>query len=131
MSGLHPAYEYIKTFLSMKKHIVTANKDVVAKYGEELSSIAERNGVSFRFEASVAGGIPIIKPLQECLAGNNISSIKAILNGTTNFILSKMFNEKVKYEAALKEAPRLGFAEANPEADVLIIFKLYKYHHQA
>jgi homoserine dehydrogenase len=119
MGGLHPAYEYIKTFLSMKKHIVTANKDVVAKYGEELSSIAERNGVSFRFEASVAGGIPVIKPLQECLAGNNISSIKAILNGTTNFILSKMFNENVKYEAALKEAQRLGFAEANPEADVM------------
>jgi homoserine dehydrogenase len=119
MGGLHPAYEYIKDFLNMKKHVVTANKDVVAKYGEELSSIAEKNGVSFRFEASVAGGIPIIKPLQECLAGNNISDIRAILNGTTNFILSKMFNENLEYNEALKEAQRLGFAEANPEADVM------------
>lgn len=119
IGGIHPAYDYIKTFLQMKKHVVTANKDVIAKYGEELSFIAEQNGVSLRFEASVAGGIPILKPLQECLAGNDIKYLIAILNGTTNFILSKMYNENMKYETALKIAQELGFAEMNPDSDVL------------
>jgi homoserine dehydrogenase len=119
MGGLHPAYEYIKSFLEQKKHVVTANKDVVAKYGRELSTLAEENNVSLRFEASVAGGIPILKPLQECLAGNDIKYLMAILNGTTNFILSKMYNESMKYEEALKIAQQLGFAEANPDSDVL------------
>jgi homoserine dehydrogenase len=119
IGGLHPAYEYIKRFLQLKKHVVTANKDVIANYGDELSAIAEENGVNLRFEASVAGGIPILKPLQECLAGNDIRYIMAILNGTTNFILSKMYGENMKYGQALKIAQELGFAEANPDSDVL------------
>jgi homoserine dehydrogenase len=119
IGGLHPAYEYIKRFLQLKKHVVTANKDVIANYGDELSAIAEENGVNLRFEASVAGGIPILKPLQECLAGNDIRYIIAILNGTTNFILSKMYGESMKYDQALKIAQELGFAEANPDSDVL------------
>ncbi|MGE5626514.1 MAG: homoserine dehydrogenase [Solirubrobacterales bacterium] len=119
IGGLHPAYDYIKYFLKEKKHVVTANKEVIAKYGEELSEIACINGVSLRFEASVAGGIPILKPIQECLAGNNINYLAAILNGTTNFILSKMYSEGIKYEDALRKAQELGFAEANPDSDVL------------
>jgi homoserine dehydrogenase len=119
IGGLYPAYDYIKEFLQKDKHVVTANKDVIAKYGEELSLIADGHGVSLRFEASVAGGIPILKPLQECLAGNDIQCFYAILNGTTNFILSKMFNEGMKYEKALEIAQELGFAEANPDSDVL------------
>lgn len=119
IGGLHPAYEYIKNFLIKRKHVITANKDVIAKFGEELSKLAEENGVSLRYEASVAGGIPILKSLQECLAGNDIQYIIAILNGTTNFILSKMYSEEAKYEDALQAAQQLGFAEANPDADVL------------
>lgn len=119
MGGLYPAYNYIKGFLQKKKHVVTANKDVIAKFGGELSHIADINGVSLRFEASVAGGIPILKPLQECLAGNDIQCFYAILNGTTNFILSKMCKERMRYDRALKTAQELGFAEANPDSDVL------------
>lgn len=119
IGGMHPAYDYIKYFLKDKKHVVTANKEVIAKYGEELTELACSNGVSLRFEASVAGGIPILKPLQECLAGNNISYLAAILNGTTNFILSKMYREGIKYDDALRKAQELGFAEANPDSDVL------------
>ncbi|MBU3104753.1 homoserine dehydrogenase [Clostridium gasigenes] len=110
---------YVKRALNLKKHVVTANKDLLAEYGEELFELANENGVALKFEASIGGGIPVIKSLIESLEGNNINSIKAILNGTTNFILTKMDKEKLSYEEALKEAQELGFAEDNPEADVM------------
>ncbi|MHC1681914.1 MAG: homoserine dehydrogenase [Clostridiaceae bacterium] len=119
IGGINPAYDYIKGFLKEKKHVITANKDVIAKHGAELSELAKENGVSLRFEASVGGGIPILKPVQESLAGNDIQYIYAILNGTTNFILSKMYSEGSNYDDALKIAQDLGFAEANPASDVL------------
>ncbi|WP_160679509.1 homoserine dehydrogenase [Clostridium sp. C8-1-8] len=119
IGGINPAYDYVKRALMLGKNVVTANKDLIAEYGEELFQIAKEKGVSLKFEASVAGGIPIIKPLTESLSGNDIKSIKGIINGTTNFILSKMYEEGVEYEEALKEAQDMGFAEANPDADVL------------
>jgi len=119
MGGLDPAYDYVKRALMMKKHVVTANKDLIAAYGDELTELADNNGVSLFYEASVGGGIPIIRPMSEYLASNEISQIMGILNGTTNFILSKMFKENMKYKEALAEAQRLGFAEANPESDVM------------
>ena len=115
IGGLHPAYDYVKRALALGKHVVTANKDLIATFGHELFQLAQENNVSLKFEAAVAGGIPIIKPLTESLYGNGISSIKAILNGTTNFILTKMDGENLSYEEALSEAQQLGFAEANPE----------------
>lgn len=119
MGGIDPAYFYVKQSLLKGRHVVTANKDLIAKYGNELQRIARQNGVRLLFEASVGGGIPIIKPLSECLAANNITEIRGIVNGTTNFILSRMENSGISYEAALKEAKQCGYAEANPEADVL------------
>lgn len=119
MGEITKSLHYVKRALNARKHVVTANKDLLAEYGEELFELANRNGVSLKFEASVGGGIPIIKPLIESLSGNKIKDIKAILNGTTNFILSKMDNEKISYEEALKQAQELGFAESNPEADVM------------
>lgn len=118
MGGLNPSYEYIKRALNMKKHVVTANKDLMAERGYELLQLAKKNGVTIHFEASVGGGIPILKSMNECLVGNEIKSIKSILNGTTNFILSKMSHNGMSYEEALKLAQELGFAEANPESDV-------------
>ncbi|WP_406542149.1 homoserine dehydrogenase [Clostridium ljungdahlii] len=102
----------------MKKHVVTANKDLMAERGYELLQLAKKNGVTIHFEASVGGGIPILKSMNECLVGNEIKSIKSILNGTTNFILSKMSHNGMSYEEALKLAQEMGFAEANPESDV-------------
>lgn len=119
IGGLHPAYDYVKRALALGKHVITANKDLIATFGHELFQLAMENDVSLKFEAAVAGGIPIIKPLTESLYGNGISSIKAILNGTTNFILTKMDDENLSYEEALKEAQNLGFAESNPESDVM------------
>ncbi|RMD01603.1 homoserine dehydrogenase [Clostridium autoethanogenum] len=118
MGGLNPSYEYIKRALNMKKHVVTANKDLMAERGYELLQLAKKNGVTIHFEASVGGGIPILKSMNECLVGNEIKSIKSILNGTTNFILSKMSHNGMSYEEALKLAQEMGFAEANPESDV-------------
>ncbi|APM38241.1 homoserine dehydrogenase [Clostridium kluyveri] len=118
MGGLDPSYEYVKRALNMKKHVVTANKDLIAEYGYELLQIAKKNGVTIHFEASVGGGIPILKSINECLVGNEIKSIKSILNGTTNFILSKMNHNGMSYTEALELAQKLGFAEANPESDV-------------
>ncbi|KYH29177.1 homoserine dehydrogenase [Clostridium colicanis] len=119
MGGIDPAYEYVKKALELKKHVVTANKDLIAEHGEELLNIANKNGVILKFEASVGGGIPILKSINECLVGNKIKSIKAILNGTTNFILSKMSKENMSYNDALKLAQDMGFAESNPESDVM------------
>ena len=118
MGGLHPSFEYIKRALENRINVVTANKDMLAEYGDKLAKIANKNKVSLKFEASVGGSIPVVKPLTESLEGNVINSIYAILNGTTNFILSKMYNEGSSYEKVLKEAQELGFAEANPESDV-------------
>ncbi|MCC3869926.1 homoserine dehydrogenase [Terrisporobacter mayombei] len=118
IGGLNPAYEYIKRALESKINVVTANKDMLAEYGDKLVTIAKENNVSLRFEASVGGGIPVLKPLIESLEGNLIKSMYAILNGTTNYILSKMYDENLSYEEVLKEAQELGFAEANPESDV-------------
>lgn len=118
MGGLHPAYDYIKTCIEKGIHVVTANKDLIAEYGQELQNLAAQKDVALLFEASVGGGIPVLKPLQECLGGNSIDSITAVINGTTNFILSKMYNENMSYEDALKIAQDVGFAEADPTSDV-------------
>lgn len=114
----HPAKEFIQKALENGKNVVTANKDVIARYGEELFPIAAKNKVDFMFEASVCGGIPIINPLKTCMAANKIKSIMGIVNGTTNYMLSKMSNEHLDYDAVLKEAQDKGYAESDPTADV-------------
>ena len=119
LGGLHPSYEYLKRAIENKINVVTANKDMLAEFGGELVSLAKENGVCIKFEASVGGGLFVLKSLIESLEGNEIDSISAILNGTTNFILSKMYDENLSYDEALKQAQDLGFAEANPEADVM------------
>lgn len=118
MGGLHPAFEYVSACLAKGKHVVTSNKELVAAKGIELLQIAKENHVNFMFEASVGGGIPIIRPISQCLAGNEIDEIAGILNGTTNFILTKMIREKMDFAQALKIAQELGYAERNPAADV-------------
>lgn len=118
MGGLKPAYAFVKASLEAGKHVVTSNKALVAAHGTELLAIAREKQVNFLFEASVGGGIPIIRPLYRCLMGEQIEEITGILNGTTNFILTKMAKEGVSFESALKEAQELGYAERNPEADV-------------
>lgn len=118
MGGLHPAYDYVKSCLLAGKSVVTSNKELVAAYGDELLDIALKNNINFLFEASVGGGIPIIRPLSQCLAANDIIEIAGILNGTTNFILTKMINSSMSFEDALKLAQQLGYAERNPAADV-------------
>ena len=118
MGGLVPAYDYVKSCLEAGKHVVTSNKELVAVKGLELLKIAEEKGVNFLFEASVGGGIPIIRPINQCLSANEIDEIAGILNGTTNFILTKMFKEKMSFNDALKLAQDLGYAERNPAADV-------------
>ncbi len=118
MGGLKPAYEYVKSCLEHGKSVVTSNKELVAAKGAELLKIAEKNNLNFLFEASVGGGIPIIHPLTECLAANEVSEVAGILNGTTNFILTKMINESMSFDDALSLAQSLGYAERNPAADV-------------
>ena len=118
MGGTNPAYDFVKRCLLCGKSVVTSNKELVAKHGAELLSIAKDNNTNFLFEASVGGGIPIIRPMNQCLVANNVSEIAGILNGTTNFILTKMINEGMEFETALKLAQDLGYAERNPEADV-------------
>ena len=118
MGGLNPSYQFVKACLLAGKHVVTSNKALVAAYGTELLQIAKDKNVNFFFEASVGGGIPIIRTLYRCLGGEQIEEITGILNGTTNYILTKMDKEGSSFEAALKEAQDLGYAERNPEADV-------------
>lgn len=118
MGGLNPSYPFVKACLLAGKHVVTSNKALVAAYGTELLQIAKDKNVNFFFEASVGGGIPIIRTLYRCLGGEQIEEITGILNGTTNYILTKMDKEGSSFEAALKEAQDLGYAERNPEADV-------------
>lgn len=118
MGGIEPARTMILDALHAGKHVVTANKDLVAEYGKELLDAAEEGACDFLFEAAVAGGIPIIRPLKQCLAGNEISEVIGIVNGTTNYILTKMFEENMSFEEALAKATELGYAEADPTADV-------------
>ncbi len=118
MGGLNPAYDYTKRALLKGKSVVTSNKELVATYGDELLKIASDNGCSYLFEASVGGGIPIIRPLNQCLAANKINAIAGILNGTTNYILTQMIKNGQSFEDALKDAQKLGYAESNPSADV-------------
>ncbi len=118
MGGLHPAYDYVKSCLEAGKSVVTSNKELVAAKGAELLKIARDKNVNFLFEASVGGGIPIIRPISQCLAANDVIEIAGILNGTTNFILTKMINEDMSFEDALSLAQQLGYAERNPAADI-------------
>lgn len=118
MGGSHPAYEFTKACLELGKSVITSNKEVVAKYGVELGEIAAKSGARYMFEASVGGGIPLIRPMTVDLASNKIKKINGILNGTTNYIITSMRDAGVSFEDALREAQRLGYAEANPEADV-------------
>lgn len=118
MGGTTPAYEFVKSCLLAGKHVVTSNKALVAAHGTELLSIAGEKHVSFLFEASVGGGIPIIRTLGGSLAGEIVEEISGILNGTTNYILTKMYEEGWGFDEALKKAQELGYAERNPEADI-------------
>lgn len=118
IGGATVAYEYTKRLLESGKSVVTSNKELVSKKGPELLKIAEDNHVKYLFEASVAGGIPIIHPILNCLCANEIDNIVGILNGTTNYILTQMIKENKTFEEALKRAQELGYAESNPEADV-------------
>lgn len=118
MGGVEPAWDYIKTALENGKHIVTANKELLAKKGEELFNLAEKQNRVVLYEAAIAGGIPIIMPIKTILAGNKINKIQAILNGTTNYILTKMDVDGASYEEVLKEAQELGYAETDPTGDV-------------
>ena len=118
MGGVNPAYDFVKKCLESGKSVVTSNKELVAKYGPELLELAKSMGKNFLFEASVGGGIPIIRPLNQSLTADELTEITGILNGTTNFILSKMAKEGSSFDAVLKEAQNLGYAERNPAADV-------------
>lgn len=118
MGGQKPAYEYVKRCLEAGKSVVTSNKELVAAKGAELIKIAKEKNVNFLFEASVGGGIPIIRPLSQCLAANELSEITGILNGTTNFILTKMIEDKMSFDDALALAQSLGYAEKDPTADI-------------
>lgn len=118
MGGLHPAYEFVKGALEAGKNVCTSNKALVAAYGPELLAVAKEKSVNFLFEASVGGGIPIIRPLKTSLDPDDILEISGILNGTTNYILSKMSDEGLDFADVLKDAQERGFAERNPEADI-------------
>ena len=118
MGGLHPALEYVTESLKAGKQVVTANKDLIAEHGELIGKLAEQMGSDLLFEAAVAGAIPIIRPLKQSMAGNNISEIMGIVNGTTNYILTKMSETGMSYSDALAKATELGYAEADPTADV-------------
>lgn len=126
VGGVHPAYELIKKAIENGKHVVTANKELLAKHGEELFNYAEQHNVVILYEAAIAGGIPLIMPIKTILAGNKITKIEAILNGTTNYILTNMDENQASYETVLKEAQKLGYAEADPTGDVEGFDSAYK-----
>ena len=126
MGGEHPALEYILKAVRSKKHVVTANKEVMAKHGPEIFALARENNVRVLFEASVAGGTPIVSPLMRDLVSNEIKSIRAIINGTTNYILSRMALEQADYRDVLRDAQDLGYAESDPTNDVEGIDASYK-----
>ena len=118
MGGLMPAKDYMLRAMRAGKHVVTANKDVIAEHLRELYGIADKHHVDFLYEGSVGGGIPIIKPLKECLTANEISEVMGVINGTTNYMLTKMTEKHISYDAVLRRAQEKGYAEANPSADV-------------
>ena len=118
MGGVNPAYDFVKRCLQAGKSVVTSNKELVAKKGAELLAIAQEKNANFLFEASVGGGIPIIRPMSQCLAANDVIEIAGILNGTTNFILTKMTQDGMEFKDALALATELGYAEADPTADI-------------
>lgn len=118
IGGVTPAFDAITTAIKNGKHVVTANKELIAKRGPEIFELADKNNVSVLYEASVGGGIPIIMPIKQSLAANRFKSIAGILNGTTNYILTKMEEEKTEFSDVLTEAQRLGYAEADPTADI-------------
>lgn len=118
MGGLRPAYDFVKRCLKAGKSVVTSNKELVAAHGAELLAIAKEENVNFMFEASVGGGIPIIRPMNQCLVANKVGEVAGILNGTTNFILTKMIQDGMTFADALTLAQDLGFAERNPAADI-------------
>jgi homoserine dehydrogenase len=126
IGGEHPALEYIRRALTGGKHVVTSNKEVIAKHGVELLTLAREHGVGLQYEASVGGGIPLIAPFKHDLVANRINGIFAIINGTTNYILSRMAKEGIDFAAALKQAQELGYAEHNPENDIEGIDARYK-----
>ena len=138
IGGEEPARQYLKRALSAGKHVVTSNKELVAKHGAELFALAREHGVGLHYEASVGGGIPIIVPFQHSLVANKINGIYGIINGTTNYILSRMAKEGIDFPAALKQAQDLGYAEADPRNDIEGIDSNYKlailaslaFHHQ-
>ena len=118
MGGTKPAFEFTKKLLEAGKHVVSSNKELVATLGFELLSTAKEHGVNYLFEAAVGGGVPILRPLWQCLGANNIKKVYGILNGTTNFILTKMYNEDMPFDEALALAQKLGYAEKDPTADI-------------
>jgi homoserine dehydrogenase len=138
IGGEKPALDYLKRALTAGKHVVTSNKEVIAKHGAELFALAQQHGVGVHYEASVGGGIPLISPFQRDLVANKISGIYAIINGTTNYILTRMAREGVDFPSALKKAQKLGYAEADPRNDIEGIDATYKlailaslaFHHQ-
>ncbi len=119
MGGSHPAYEFTVKALEAGKNVITSNKEVVANFGDEFLRLAKENGTSYRFEASVGGGIPVLSPIISCVGQNKITEVRGILNGTTNYILTKMFSFGDSFEDSLKDAQEKGFAERNPDADIL------------
>ena len=138
IGGEKPALDYQKRALKAGKHVVSSNKEVIAKHGAELFTLAQENGVGLHYEASVGGGIPLIAPFQQDLVANRISGIYAIINGTTNYILTRMAKEGIDFPSALKSAQELGYAEADPKNDIEGIDSTYKlailaslaFHHQ-
>ena len=118
MGGVGAAYEFTKRCLKAGKSVCTSNKELVATHGEELLALAKEHNVNYLFEASVGGGIPLIRPMMQCLAANQIEEICGILNGTTNYILSQMIHNGVAFDAALKQAQQMGYAENDPTADI-------------
>ncbi len=126
IGGENPAREYLNRALSSGKHVVTSNKEVIAKHGAEFLSLAQQNGVGLHYEAAVGGGIPLIGPFQRDLLANEISGIYAIINGTTNFILTRMARDGMDFPSALSRAQELGYAEANPRDDIEGIDATYK-----
>jgi len=138
IGGEKPALDYLKRAITGGKHVVTSNKEVIAKHGAELFALAQQCGVGVRYEASVGGGIPLISPFQHDLVANKISGIYAIINGTTNYILSRMAKDGMDFASALKKAQELGYAETDPKNDIEGIDATYKlailaslaFHHQ-
>lgn len=119
MGGSHPAYEYTVAALKAGKHVISSNKEVVANFGDEFLGLAEKNGVCYKFEAAVGGGIPVIAPMISFVTHNKIREVRGILNGTTNYILTKMFSFGDGFEESLIDAQKRGYAESNPDADIL------------